>query len=116
VISRLRTSLGQPGAFHVPEDITEDYCKQLVSEARVIVEGRPTWIKRSRHNHYLDCEALCAAIGYALNVQRIPEGVTRPSPQIEAATGNAEPPLPLLAARESPLRQRFALMGQRLNR
>ena len=116
VVSRLRTALGQPGAFHVPEDITEDYCKQLVSEARVVVDGRPTWIKRSRHNHYLDCEALCAAIGYALNVQRIPEGVTRPTVEREVQPEPTDPQPSLLAARESPLRQRFALMGQRLNR
>ena len=77
VMSRIRTPADQPGAFHVHEAVTQDYCKQLTSEARIVVVGKPTWVKRSRHNHFLDCEALCAAIGYTLNVQRIPEGVER---------------------------------------
>ena len=50
----------------------------------MVIEGKPVWVKRSRHNHYLDCEALCAAIGYTMNVQRIPEGVER-VPKREAA-------------------------------
>jgi hypothetical protein len=29
-------------------------------------------VQRSRDNHYLDCEAMQAACGYLLNVQRIP--------------------------------------------
>jgi phage terminase large subunit GpA-like protein len=55
VISRLRTPMDEPGAFYVHEDVSEDYCKQLTSESRVIVEGKPVWVKRSRHNHFLDC-------------------------------------------------------------
>jgi len=121
VLSRIRTPIGQPGAFHVHEGVSEDYCKQVVSEARVVVDGRPTWIRRSRQNHYLDCEALCAAIGYALNVQRIPEGVIRAEPPPAGAAtpqaiGERPASAPRLITRESPLRQRFALIGQRLNR
>ncbi|SHE78822.1 Phage terminase, large subunit GpA [Loktanella atrilutea] len=73
VMARLRMPLDQPGAFYLPEDISEDYCRQLVSEERIVVDGKPTWIKRQRDNHYLDCEALCAAAAYSLNVHRIPD-------------------------------------------
>jgi phage terminase large subunit GpA-like protein len=131
VMSRIRTPADQPGAFHVHEAVSEDYCKQLTSEARVVVEGKPVWVKRSRHNHFLDCEALCAAIGYTLNVQRIPEGVER-KPTLEAAvpeghdpaatTPPEAPEAPLPASRSSPgrggsgaLRGRFARQGSRLN-
>jgi hypothetical protein len=38
-MSRIRTPADQPGAFHVHEAVSEDYCKQLTSEARVMVEG-----------------------------------------------------------------------------
>ncbi|MFZ8887729.1 MAG: terminase gpA endonuclease subunit, partial [Steroidobacteraceae bacterium] len=131
VMSRIRTPADQPGAFHVHEAITEEYCKQLTSEARVVIEGKPVWVKRSRHNHYLDCEALCAAIGYTMNVQRIPEGVER-APKREAAVpgghdqaqvGSADAETPPPTSRCSPvrggggaLRARFARHGSRLNR
>jgi phage terminase large subunit GpA-like protein len=133
VMSRIRTPADQPGAFHVHEAVSEDYCKQLTSEARVVVEGKPVWVKRSRNNHFLDCEALCAAIGYTLNVQRIPEGIERKT-SIEAAVPDGHDPsqvtapepdrskAPPPASRSSPghggngaLRGRFARHGSRLN-
>jgi len=55
VISRIRTPMDVPGAFYVHEQVSEDYCRQLTSEARVVVEGKPVWVKRSRNNHFLDC-------------------------------------------------------------
>lgn len=124
VISRIRTPLNAPGAFHVHDQVSEDYCKQLTSEARIIVEGRPRWVRRSRANHFLDCEALCAAIGYALNVQRIPEGVQRdsddgrPPDEAREQDGDAFPPPPVTTplAGGGPIRNRFANIGHRLNR
>jgi phage terminase large subunit GpA-like protein len=63
------------GAWLLPEDIDEGYCAQIVSEARVRrPSGQAQWIQRSRENHFLDCEALNAAAGLLLNVQRIKEG------------------------------------------
>jgi len=134
VMSRIRTPADQPGAFHVHEAVSEDYCKQLTSEARIVVQGKPVWVKRSRNNHFLDCEALCAAIGYTLNVQRIPEGVERKL-SIEAAVPDGHDPsmvaapepdpdgAPLPTSRSSQirggsgaLRGRFARQGSRLNR
>jgi len=132
VMSRIRTPADQPGAFHVHEAVSEDYCKQLTSEARIVVQGKPVWVKRSRNNHFLDCEALCAAIGYTLNVQRIPEGVERKL-SIEAAVPDGHDPSMvaapepdrsgLAASHASPgpdstakLRGRFARQGSRLNR
>jgi phage terminase large subunit GpA-like protein len=122
VISRIRTPPDAPGAFHVHEQVSEDYCKQLTSEARIVVEGKPRWMRRSKANHAFDCEALCAAIGYALNVQRIPEGVQRTGDEDREARehdGDALPPPPLVhspAGGGGSLRNRFAGIGQRLNR
>lgn len=127
VVSRIRTPSGVAGAFYVHDEVSEDYCKQLTSEARVVVEGKPRWVKRSRHNHFLDCEALCAAIGYAMNVQRIPEGVERPTGALPvaddggSAEGDEPPPSPrpsssLGAGGGGALRSRFSGIGQRLNR
>lgn len=126
VVSRIRTPMDVPGAFFVHSEVTEDYCKQLTSEARLVVEGRPKWVKRSRHNHFLDCEAMCAAIGYTLNVQRIPEGVARSeqagfaSDTSDSSTkGDQPPPSEATSSRGSgggALRKRFSHAGSRLNR
>ena len=100
----------------------------------MVVEGKPVWVKRSRNNHFLDAEALCAAIGYTLNVQRIPEGVERKL-SIEAAVPDGHDPSMVAAPKPDPhgapsaasrssqtrggsgaLRGRFARQGSRLNR
>jgi phage terminase large subunit GpA-like protein len=68
---RIRWPHDQPGAFFLPQDVTDDYCMQLISEARVKSKlGKPTWVRRSHNNHYLDCEAMAYAAGYVLNVHR----------------------------------------------
>jgi len=78
VYSRLHTENGAPGCFYVHMDVTEDYCRQVVSEARTLGKnGKPEWVRVNRANHFLDCEALCAVAAYSLNVQRLPDGVLR---------------------------------------
>ena len=72
VHERIRWPQDQPGAFHLPSDINDDYCMQLVSEARLKKpSGRAEWVQKTRDNHALDCEAMAYAAGYLLNVQRI---------------------------------------------
>ena len=61
----------------MPSDVPEWYCRQLVSEVRKIVAGKPVWTPLSTDNHALDAEALAAAVGRLLNVERISEGMTR---------------------------------------
>lgn len=69
VHERIKWPDDQPGAWYLPQDVTEDYCKQIVSEARLRKpNGAPQWIARSRNNHFLDCEAMQAALGHMLNV------------------------------------------------
>jgi phage terminase large subunit GpA-like protein len=73
VHERLRWPSEQVGAWHVFKNVDDDYCHQLVSEARLKQPtGRVEWVQRSRDNHFFDCEAMQAAAGYLLNVQRIP--------------------------------------------
>jgi phage terminase large subunit GpA-like protein len=72
VHERVRWPGDQPGAWHLPHDIPDDYCMQIVSEARARTpSGKPKWVQRSRENHFLDCEAMQAAAGYLLNMQRM---------------------------------------------
>jgi phage terminase large subunit GpA-like protein len=73
VHERIRWREDKPGAWNLPRGVDDDYCHQVVGEARIVApNGRPSWIERGRHHDYLDCEAMQAAGGYLLNVQRIP--------------------------------------------
>jgi len=61
-----------PGGFHLPEDVTHDYCKQLVSEARIVKpSGKVVWQRIFKDNHYFDCEVLQVAAAYSLNLQSV---------------------------------------------
>jgi len=105
VHERLRWPDDHIGGWHVFRGVDDDYCHQLVSEARLKQPtGRVEWVQRSRDNHFFDCEAMQAAAGYLLNVQRIPlqklkdgttGGVGRkpPTPSEVSAPLNA-PPVP----------------------
>lgn len=68
VHERIRWDPEQEGAWHLPEDISDDYCMQMVSEARIkTATNQPKWIQRSKDNHYFDCEAMQAAAGSMIN-------------------------------------------------
>lgn len=72
VHERVRWPDDQPGGWHLPSDVTEAYCRQIVSEGRVKKpSGGYTWLQRSRDNHFLDCEAMAYAAAYMLGVPRI---------------------------------------------
>lgn len=75
VHERIGFDLEQPGAWHLPEDIDEDYCRQIVSEARIRKpSGQAVWVQKQKDNHYLDCESMQAALGSMLNVLQLREG------------------------------------------
>jgi len=101
VHERVRWPSDQLGAWHLPIDVDNDYCMQIVSEARVKrPSGRVQWVQRSKDNHYLDCEAMQGAAGYMLNVQRLSETASRRSAPAEEAgaqpqqsTGSARSPV-----------------------
>jgi phage terminase large subunit GpA-like protein len=102
VHERLRWPADQIGGWHVFNGVDDDYCHQIVSEARLKQPtGRVEWVQRSRDNHFLDVEAMQAAAGYLLNVQRIP----LQKPQISTrggATAKTEPPPEIIGAPEAP--------------
>lgn len=122
VHERLRWPHDQPGAWYLNNDVDEEYCRQLVAEARVTTpSGKPQWVQRSRENHYLDAEAMAAAAGYLLNVQHL-RGSSMPStskaaepaePAADAMPQPASRPVPPVAA--AGRKSRFADLGARLN-
>ena len=72
VHGRVRWPVGEPGGWHLHEETTEDYCKQLVAESRVVKStGRAMWVKHSQDNHYLDCEYLNFAAAHTLQVHAL---------------------------------------------
>jgi phage terminase large subunit GpA-like protein len=80
LFERIRRPQGQPGAWYLPHDVSEDYCRQVVSEARVrLASGRVKWVRRSRENHYLDCESMNAAGAHLLNLARVTAIAPRPA-------------------------------------
>lgn len=125
VHERLRWPQDQPGAWYLHNDVNEAYCRQLVSEVRVLgVNGKPQWIVRSRENHYLDAEAMAAAAGYQLNVQHLrgSSGMSPPpsSQQMPAGLATEAAPSPALRPPPAPpvaaKKNRFADMAARLHR
>ena len=70
--ARVRWPEGQPGGWHLHGETTEDYCRQIVAEELVIkASGRATWLRKSRDNHYLDCEVGATCAAYVENVHKL---------------------------------------------
>lgn len=58
--------------WHLSSDTTEDYCKQIVAEGRTVKpSGKVMWVRLRKDNHFLDCEAMCAACADSLNVDKL---------------------------------------------
>ena len=69
---RIRWPEGQTGGWHLHHATTEDYCKQIVSEELVLkASGKATWVRKSRNNHFLDCEVNATAAATSINVHRL---------------------------------------------
>lgn len=76
VHTRLTWPDEQPGGWHISREATDDYCQQVVAEARVVkASGRATWVRTRRNNHYLDAEALNVAAAYFMNVHLLQDRV-----------------------------------------
>lgn len=94
VHQRVRWPEDQPGAWHLHADAGEDYCRQIVSEARMRKpSGGVTWVSRSRDNHFLDCESMAYAAAYMLGVQRLKQAPQRPREKSAKANEEAPPPV-----------------------
>ena len=111
-----------PGAWFLHEEATDEYCQQIVSEARVTSPtGNPVWVQRSRENHFLDCEALAAAAAFQLNAHRLGPHARRriaddgkhalPVPDV-----NSDVSPELVAPTANPKTRSIASFAARLNR
>lgn len=73
-----------PNQWHLPTDATDDYCKQIVAEARIVKpSGKVVWIRVRKDNHYLDCEMMALACAHSQRVhikaeqEPMPENVVK---------------------------------------
>lgn len=77
VHSRVRWPKDQPGGWHLSLDASEDYCRQIVNEARVRKPGGGyTWVSRGPHD-YLDSEAMAYAAAKMLGLERLSDSAAR---------------------------------------
>ena len=92
-----------PGGWHLAEDTTDEFCKAMVSEARLVKpSGRVTWVLIHANNHYFDCEVNNVAAAYSLNMQTVtsasvaaaqarPQQVARESDAVQQAQAHVDP-------------------------
>lgn len=72
VHARIEWPVEQPGAWLLPSDVSDEYCKQVVAESRITLpNGRQIWKQHAPDNHYLDAEALATAGAYMLQMHRL---------------------------------------------
>ena len=58
VHARIGSPTPEQAAWHLPSDIDEDYCEQLLNEEQATKpSGKVVWL-RTGPNHFLDCEAM----------------------------------------------------------
>lgn len=111
IYARLRWPEGERGAWHIYNDVDDDYCRQLIAEELVIKpSGKRVWIRRNKDNHYLDCEANALAAAISLQVHRL-----RPRDPDRQPARRAEPERQQdtrQAQRRSPFKRRDSFLGR----
>ncbi len=71
VHARIDWPVGEPGAWVLPQDVSDDYCKQIVAETRITLpSGRRVWKKIGPDNHDLDAEVYATAAAHMLQIHR----------------------------------------------
>ena len=117
VHERLRWPEDQTGSWNIFKGVDDDYCHQIVSEARLKQPtGRVEWVQRSRANHFFDCEAMQAAAGYLLNVQRIPLQNRDRQTKEDAGRQPETPPEVVTASQIAAVSEAPAPQGRRIRR
>lgn len=94
VHQHVRWEKDREGAWFIGDGTTEEYYKQIVSEARIRApDGKPgyIWVRRSKQNHFLDCEAMNFIAGWYLRAHRIPPAARVPTATSENGDDQQQP-------------------------
>jgi phage terminase large subunit GpA-like protein len=90
--ARLHRLIREPGKFHLPEDLDEEYFSHLVAEQQVLQADKKTgrmrigWklLTENRPNHYFDAEVMALVAADILEVSNLakepPRGESKPGP------------------------------------
>ena len=104
-------AMRDPDKWHVPEDVSDDYKRQVTAEhkirKRVRNHEREMWVVKpgSKANHLLDCEVYATAAGKLIQVERLrrdPDGDSGPPkppttrPPLPPPPRSPRPPIPSL--------------------
>lgn len=73
ICDRLEMEPDDPGRLHLPEDATDDYCRQLVSEVRAVKPSGKVERVKIRDNHYFDAMVLNVALASMFNLSTLSE-------------------------------------------
>lgn len=72
VHGRIVWPVDQAGAWQVPRDVDDDYCKQVTAEQLMTLpSGKRQWVKTRVHNHLFDCEVMQALLAQIQNVRAL---------------------------------------------
>lgn len=92
---RIDWPMDQPGAWILPADVSEEYCRQVVAESKITLpNGRQVWKRTGPDNHYLDAEVIATACAHMLQIHRLPPARTAPA----AGAAATDQPAPAAAA------------------
>jgi phage terminase large subunit GpA-like protein len=97
VHARIVWPVEHAGAWFIAQDASDDYCQQVVAEARLVTQaGRVFWHKLRTDNHYFDAEVLAATAAHLEQVHRLPrlgdEMLDEPGEETPEATDTPAPP------------------------
>jgi phage terminase large subunit GpA-like protein len=99
VHARIEWPQGEPGGWHLPSDITDDYCMQLTAEARTVgATGKILWVRIRKENHFFDVESLNVAAAHVLRLHALPRLVAKEAATVEDDAPAVETPAPRAAA------------------
>jgi phage terminase large subunit GpA-like protein len=87
VHGRIDWPADQPGAWHLPADVSEDYARQLIAESKITLpSGKTVWKRHDKENHALDCDVYATAAARVIGMDR----VRPPKPVEEESTQPAQ--------------------------
>lgn len=93
VHARINWPAGEPGDWHVYQNITDDYCKQVTAESRLTRQnGQFFWVKIRKDNHFFDCEVLATAAAEIEGVSLLAPLPDRPQNTNDQTTQTSTPP------------------------
>ncbi len=104
VHERLSFDRDAPGALHLNAAADDDYCQQIVAEARVKgPSGRWIWVPRYRENHFLDCEAMAAAAAWRLGIDSMKAAQAETKARVFAAAAREHVPRAIPVPKPAPI-------------